>query len=125
MSTREQVRVIGQFCVGAMLGALIWALSEPLLGTPEPWDANVPFYLIAVAVSVCLSMLIRPKSWPVAAFAVYLGQVIYITCFYHPRTAIILPAWISVGVFGLIPSFLGCCLGWLVEGLFTGKRKTF
>lgn len=124
MPVRDQLQMIAQFCVGAILGVLIWALSEPLYGKPEPWDVGILHYWIAVAVSVCVAMLIRPKSWPVAAFAVYLGQVVYIACFYHPPTAIILPAWISVGIFGLIPTVLGCCLGWFVKGLFARKRKT-
>lgn len=135
MSTREQLRVIGQFFVGALLGALFWAFFELLFMRPGPFYAisfyAFSFYWIAVPISVFISMLIFPKSWPVAAFAVYVGQVIYILCFNVDLASIYRDVWlrvvvacISVAEGGLIPTVLGCCLGWFVEGLFARKRKT-
>lgn len=61
----------------AAASALIWILSPWLSGRTEPWDAEGPFYLVALTVAGALSGALAPRPlWAhyVGAFA---GQIIY------------------------------------------------
>ena len=68
------------FCavfVAAGLSAAIWALSVPLTGKPEPWDAEWPYYFVALAVAGGVSgAVVRRHLWAHYVGAV-LGQVAY------------------------------------------------
>jgi hypothetical protein len=55
----------------------IWALSMPLTGKTEPWDAESPYYFVALAVAGGVSgAIVRRHLWAHYLGAV-LGQVAY------------------------------------------------
>ena len=58
--------------VAALLSALVWALSPILTGHAEPWDANGPYYISALAIvgAVCGGLLPKPL------WAHYIGAVL-------------------------------------------------
>jgi hypothetical protein len=59
--------------VAAGLSALIWALSIPITGKSEPWDAEPPvYYVIALAIAGALSGVVVPK-YP---WAHYVGAIL-------------------------------------------------
>ena len=63
--------------VSAALSATIWALSVPLTGKAEPWDAEWPYYFVALAVAGGVSgAVVRRHLWAHYLGAV-LGQVAY------------------------------------------------
>ena len=63
--------------VSAALSATIWALSVPLTGKAEPWDAEWPYYFVALAVAGGVSgAAVRRHLWAHYLGAV-LGQVAY------------------------------------------------
>jgi hypothetical protein len=65
------------FGVAAVLGAAVWALSVPLTGMSEPWDAEGPYYVVALAVAGAIAGGIVPRH-PVAQYTgVILGQAAY------------------------------------------------
>ena len=37
--------------VSAALSAAVWALSIPLTGKAEPWDAEFPYYFVALVLA--------------------------------------------------------------------------
>ena len=47
--------------VAAGLSALVWALSVPFTGHREPWDAEGPYYLVALAVLGATSGALVPR----------------------------------------------------------------
>jgi hypothetical protein len=63
--------------ISAAAGALIWILSPWITGQSEPWDAEGPFYLVALVVGGALAGALAPRPrWAhhVGAFA---GQLLY------------------------------------------------
>ena len=65
------------FIVSAAFAAGVWALSVPFTGESEPWDAEVPYYPIALAIAGALSGAVLPKHpWAHYVGAV-LGQAAY------------------------------------------------
>jgi hypothetical protein len=63
--------------VSAALSAAIWALSIPFTGKSEPWDAESPYYFVALAISGAISGAIVPKRLWAHYFGAMLGQVAY------------------------------------------------
>lgn len=47
--------------VAAVLSALVWALSVPFTGHREPWDAEGPYYLVALVVLGAASGALVPR----------------------------------------------------------------
>ncbi len=70
-------RAFEAFLLSAAASALIWALSPLFTGHPEPWDADSPYYVAALAGTGLISGAVTPKPlWAHYAGAV-LGQVAY------------------------------------------------
>ena len=63
--------------VSAALAATVWALSVPLTGKGEPWDAESPYYFVALAVAGAISGAIVPKHLWAHYLGAVLGQVAY------------------------------------------------
>jgi hypothetical protein len=51
------------FMVSAGLAMAVWALSVPVTGQSEPWDAESPYYFIALAVVGALAGAVVPRPW--------------------------------------------------------------
>ena len=63
--------------VAAGLSAAIWALSIPLTGEAEPWDAESPYYFVALAVAGGVSSAIVPRHLWAHYLGAVLGQIAY------------------------------------------------
>ena len=59
------------------MAAAVWALSVPLTGKAEPWDAQGPYYLLALAVAGALSAAIIPKHLLAQYVGAVVGQAAY------------------------------------------------
>ena len=65
-------RAVLAILLAAGLSAVIWALSIPLTGKAEPWDADSPYYFVALAVAGIVSGVVIPKH----LWAHYVGAII-------------------------------------------------
>lgn len=65
------------FLLAAALSAAVWALSGPVTGAREPWDAEGPYYLLALALSGALSGALVPKSLWAHYLGAVVGQAVY------------------------------------------------
>ncbi|MEW6681316.1 MAG: hypothetical protein AB1451_00125 [Nitrospirota bacterium] len=63
--------------VSAVAGALVWALSPWLVGHPEPWDADGPFYLLALVTAGSFAGLLAPRPLWAHYIGAFAGQLIY------------------------------------------------
>jgi len=73
VKSRAAIAVI----VSASLAAAIWALSIPITGQMEPWDAEGPYYLLALGIAGAVSGALIPKHlWAHYVGAVF-GQMAY------------------------------------------------
>jgi len=54
-------RAVLAVIVSAVLSATVWALSIPMAGRNEPWDADSPYYFVALAVAGAVSGAVVPK----------------------------------------------------------------
>lgn len=99
--------------LGAAFGWLIWALSPWLTGEVEPWD-SIEFYFVATAAAGLVASLAYPRGFWLAAAGVVAGQAAYAIIAYHPPGPAIMPAVISVPLFGAPPAFAGACVAFLV-----------
>jgi hypothetical protein len=63
--------------LAAALSAVIWALSIPLTGKAEPWDAESPYYFVALALAGIISGLVVPKHLWAHYVGAVIGQVTY------------------------------------------------
>ena len=61
----------------AALAAAIWALSIPITGHSEPWDAEALYYPVALGVAGVISGAIIPKHLWAHYVGAILGQVAY------------------------------------------------
>jgi hypothetical protein len=69
--------VVWAFIVSAALAAVVWALSAPLTGKSEPWDAEWPYYFIALAIAGAISGAVIPKHLGAHYIGAVLGQTAY------------------------------------------------
>jgi hypothetical protein len=58
-------------------GASVWALSPLLTGHAEPWDADGPYYLSALAIAGAISGSLAPKSLWAQYVAAVVGQAAF------------------------------------------------
>jgi len=63
--------------VSAVLSAAVWALSIPMTGRNEPWDADSPYYFVALAVAGAVSGAVVPKHLWAHYVGAVLGQAAY------------------------------------------------
>lgn len=80
MATVESARRPGAlfpFLLSAALAAAVWALSVPLTGKPEPWDAQGPYYPLALALAGAIAGFIRPSHFGAHYAGAIAGQAAY------------------------------------------------
>jgi len=70
-------RVVLALVVASGLSAAIWALSIPITGKSEPWDAESPYYFVALAVAGVVSGAVVPKPLWAHYLGAVLGQAAY------------------------------------------------
>ena len=63
--------------IAAGLGAAIWALSMPITGKDEPWDADWPFYGLALAAAGGISGALVPRHLEMHYLGAVIGQLAY------------------------------------------------
>lgn len=69
------------FVVAAVTSALIWASSPWLTGRREPWDAEFPFYVVALLVAGAVAGGLAPKPLWAHYLGSFIGQLSYETIF--------------------------------------------
>lgn len=69
------------FAMSFAAGAVIWALSRPITGKVEPWDANSAYYYVALALAGfgCAAAIRAPKRFHYVGAVT--GQVLYMLLF--------------------------------------------
>ena len=70
-------RAIWALIVSAALAAVVWALSVTFTGKSEPWDAEGPYYLIALAIAGAISGAVIPRHLGAHYIGAILGQAAY------------------------------------------------
>lgn len=70
-------RAVLALVVAAGFSAAIWALSIPVTGKSEPWDADLPYYFVALAIAGAVSGAVVPKSLWAHYVGAVLGQAAY------------------------------------------------
>ena len=55
----------------------LWALSVPITGKSEPWDAESPYYVIALAIAGVVSGGLIPKHLAMHYLGAVSGQMAY------------------------------------------------
>lgn len=65
------------FINSSALAAIVWALSVPITGKSEPWDADWPYYLIALAIAGATSGAVIPKHLGAHYLGAVSGQAAY------------------------------------------------
>lgn len=70
-------RAISALISSAALAAVVWALSVPITGKSEPWDAEWPYYLIALAIAGAISGAVIPKHLGAHYLGALAGQAAY------------------------------------------------
>lgn len=63
--------------VSASVAAAVWALSVPVTGKVEPWDADSPYYVVALATAGAISGAALPKHIWAHYVGAVLGQAAY------------------------------------------------
>ena len=102
---------IVRFILGAVFGWMIWWFSPLVTGAIEPWDSYGDYYSFSLFAAGLLSTLFRPRGWYWGPTGVYVGQLAYVWLAYQPSGPAILPAAISVAVFGTVQSIIGGLMG--------------
>ena len=77
---------------GLVCGALVWALSVPITGLREPFDAAGYYYFAAMFIAGLLAALPAPRYWWVAVIGIFLGERFYAFAML-PETR----AWLAFG----------------------------
>ncbi len=83
--------------VAAALGASVWALSPWLVGHREPWDADGPFYVIALALAGLVAGSIAPRPLWAHYLGAFLGQLAYELIFLRIGALFLLGALLLLG----------------------------
>ena len=65
------------FALSAALGFVIWALSRPITGRVEPWDANSPYYYVALIAAGLVSGFAIPADKKAHYLGAVFGQALF------------------------------------------------
>jgi hypothetical protein len=65
------------FVVAAVTSALVWFSSPWLTGRREPWDAEFPFYVVALLVAGAVAGALTPKPLWAHYLGSFVGQLSY------------------------------------------------
>jgi hypothetical protein len=94
-------RAMGAILVAAGLSALVWTLSVPFTGLREPWDAEGPYYLVALAVLGAASGALVPRPLWGHYIGAVAGQAIYQLLFLNIGPLFILGLLFLLGYSGV------------------------
>jgi hypothetical protein len=103
-------RAVPTFMVAAVTSALVWMASPWLTGQREPWDADFPFYLVALLVVGAVSGAFAPKPLWAHYLGSFIGQLGYEVIFLK-----IGPLFVLGAMF-----LLSYCLVFLAAATLTG-----
>src|SRR5262245_24922010 len=101
------------FTVAAVTSALVWASSPWLLGHREPWDANFPFYLVALVIAVAVAGALTPNPMCAHYLDSFIGQLEYEIIFWK------VGQWFVLGAVFLV----GYCLVFVAAASFAGYLR--
>lgn len=101
------------FGVAAGAGALVWAVSPWLSSQREPWDAEFPFYFVALLVAGAIAGGLAPKPLWAHYLGAFIGQLGYELIFLKVG-----PLFVLGAVF-----LLGYCLVFLAAAAFAGYLR--
>ncbi len=90
-------RAVFAFMVAAVTSALVWAASPWLTGQREPWDAEFPFYLIALLVAGAVAGALAPKPLWAHYLGSFIGQLSYEAIFLNLGPLFVLGAVFLLG----------------------------
>jgi hypothetical protein len=89
------------FVLAFALGATIWWLSPFVTGIVEPWDADSPYYIVAlVAAGLITGWLCPRRIWPILP-GLALGQFAYAIAFV-PMGPLFVIGFVFLFVFALV-----------------------
>lgn len=104
------------FSIGVGCGVLVWALSVPITGFEEPFDAPSLYYIASMFFAGVIATIPGPKYWWLAVIGIYLGERFY-GLFFLPQGAsyflfafvmnLIVPTWLPSTIGALITCYLG------------------
>ncbi|MEQ8426893.1 MAG: hypothetical protein RIC91_03580 [Gammaproteobacteria bacterium] len=95
---------ISKFCIGVLVGFVLWSCYVFIFESGEPWDARPLSYVVTLLVAGCLITMLFPDEYLTAPLGLYLGQILFILIF--------LPSpFLMVGALSLIPYSLFSMLG--------------
>ncbi len=107
----------------ALVGALIWAISPWITGRAEPWDADSPYYLVALLTGGMVLGFTWPKNLWIVFLGIWLGQLAYMALFLPLGPLVVLGVGFSGG-FSLV-TFAGAALSAAVrKRFFPGEGTT-
>jgi hypothetical protein len=90
-------RALLAFMVAAVTSALVWAASPWLTGQREPWDADFPFYFVALLVAGAVSGTLAPKPLWAHYLGSFIGQLSYELIFLRIGPLFVLGAMFLLG----------------------------
>jgi hypothetical protein len=107
---------------GMICGALVWALSVPLAGTREPFDAASLYYPTAMFLSGVAASLVAPRYWWLAVIGIFLGERLYAFAMLpETRDWLLFGLVINVIVPTWLPAAIGAVVVFLVDRLRSGR----
>ncbi len=83
--------------LSALVGALVWAISPLAVGRVEPWDADGPYYVIALFGGGVLAGTVAPRPLWAHYLGAWLGQLGYQLVFLPIGSLIVLGAVLLFG----------------------------
>ena len=90
-------RAVLTFMVAAVTSALVWAASPWLTGQREPWDAEFPFYFVALLVAGTVAGGLAPKPLWAHYLGSFIGQLSYEAIFLNLGPLFVLGAVFLLG----------------------------
>ena len=90
-------RALLAFMVAAVTSALVWAVSPWLTGQREPWDAEFPFYFVALLVAGAVSGALTPRPLWAHYLGSFIGQLSYELIFLRIGPLFVLGAMFLLG----------------------------
>ena len=90
-------RAVLTFMVAAVTSGLVWVASPWLTGQREPWDADFPFYFVALLVAGAFSGALAPKPLWAHYLGSFIGQLGYEVIFLKIGPLFVLGAMFLLG----------------------------